>query len=201
MEEKQVKKKKPFYKRWWFILIIVLLAIGIIGSLGEEDVNTSSETSGSNVSDANNTSSTEASKSDVKKEENTILSVGEVGTVKNVSATLKEVVESAGSAYNKPTDGNVFVLCEFEIENNSDSELNISSMLSFDAYCDGYSTSLSLGALIENESKQQLDGTIAPGKKMKGLIGYELPKDWKELEINFMPSVFIGKKLTYKANK
>lgn len=33
MEEKQ---KKPFYKRWWFIALILIVAVGALGSGGEE---------------------------------------------------------------------------------------------------------------------------------------------------------------------
>jgi len=29
-----------------------------------------------------------------------------------------------------------------------------------------------------------MDGGLAKGKKLKGSLAYELPKDWKELEIH-----------------
>ena len=58
-----------------------------------------------------------------KKDEKTVFLVGETAELKNVQVTLKSVTESTGSAYNKPADGNVFVLCEFDIANNSDSEI------------------------------------------------------------------------------
>ena len=41
-------------------------------------------------------------------------------------------------------------------------------------------------ALLEKGDKNQLDGTVAPGKKMNGVIGYEVPADWKELEKNLL---------------
>ena len=59
--------------------------------------------------------------------------------------------------------------------------LVVSSALSFDAYADGYSLSYSVNALMANK-KTQLDGTVAPGKKIKGVIGYEVPVEWKEIE-------------------
>lgn len=77
--------------------------------------------------------------------------------------------ESNGSEWNFPEEGNVFALIEFEIENNSNSDVAVSSLMSFDTYIDNYSASLSLGTLIENNSTQP-DGTVAPGMKMRGWI-------------------------------
>ena len=111
--------------------------------------------------------------------------LGDVVELDNVTVGFTDVIISNGSDYNKPNDGNVFVLCEFEITNDSDEELSVSSMLCFDAYCDGYASSLSLQALMEKGEKAQLDGTIAAGKKMKGVVGYEVPSDWQELEIHY----------------
>ena len=134
-----------------------------------------------------------------QEERQTTFGVGETAELNNVGVTLLGVTESDGSAYNKPTEGNTFVLCEFEIENNSTSDIGISSMLSFDCYCDDYAASISLTALAEKGSKQQLDGTIAGGKKMNGVIGYEVPKDWKELELRFTPSFWSRKDVVFVA--
>ena len=111
------------------------------------------------------------------------------------------VTESAGSQFNKPAEGNVFALAEFEIENNSNKEITVSSIMSFEAYSDGYSTSQSISALLEKGDKNQLDGTIASGKKMKGIIGYEISKDWAELEIHFTPDFWSDKAIVFIANK
>jgi hypothetical protein len=105
-----------------------------------------------------------------KTEEKTQFYEGETAILKDVSVTFLGVTESMGSTFNYPTDGNVFVLCEFEIANNSDKEINVSSMLSFEAYCDDYTCTFSLTALMEKGNKNQLDGTVAPGKKFKGVI-------------------------------
>lgn len=131
--------------------------------------------------------------------ENNTFSVGETATLKDVQVRLLKVTESTGSTYNKPSDGNVFVLCEFEIVNNSNEEVVVSSLLSFDAYCDDYACSLSISALLEKGEKNQLDGTVAAGKKLSGVIGYEVPANWKELEIHFEPDVWSGKDIIFVA--
>lgn len=127
----------------------------------------------------------------------TKFNVGEKVELNDVIVTLLNVTESDGSLYNKPSDGNVFVLCEFEIENNSLSDVNVSSMLSFEAYCDNYVTNFSLTALLEKGNKNQLDGAIAAGKKYNGVVAYEIPKDWKELEIKFTPDFWRNKDITF----
>lgn len=133
------------------------------------------------------------------KVEKSIFQVGEKVELNNVITTLVGVEENTGSTFNKPTEGNVFLICEFEIENNSNEELAISSLMSFDAYCDDYSTNLSLTAIVSSD-KNQLDGTVAPGKKMKGIVGYEVPNDWEKIEIVFSPDFWSRKDITFIAN-
>lgn len=118
----------------------------------------------------------------------------------DVIVTLNGVIESKGSTYNKPSDGKVFLLCEFTIENNSEKDLAISSIICFSAYVDDYSTNMSLSALIEKD-KEQLDGSVAAGKKMNGQIGYEVPEDWETLEIHFAPDFWTGKDIIFVYTK
>lgn len=132
--------------------------------------------------------------------EKDIFGMMETAEMNDVQVTMTNYSESSGSEWNKPTDGNVFVLVEFEIVNNSDSDLSISSMLSFEAYADDYAANLSLGALMENE-QNQLDGTIAPGKRMKGWIGYEVPSEWQNLEIHFTSDVWTNNKFKFLITK
>lgn len=127
--------------------------------------------------------------------------VGESAELNNIIVTLKSVKESKGSTYNEPPEGKLFANCEFEIQNNSTKEFVISSLLCCSAYCDDYKCEYSLTANGANllEGKQTLDGNIAPGKKMLGVISYEIPKDWKELEIRFSPNVWKSKKFIFIA--
>ena len=54
-----------------------------------------------------------------------------------------------------------------------------------------------MGALIEKGNKNQLDGAVAAGKKFNGVIGYEVPTDWKELEVRFTPDFWSGKDIVF----
>lgn len=131
-------------------------------------------------------------------EKNTF-SIGEIAELRNVQVSLISVTESAGSSFNTPNEGNVFVLCEFEITNNSQEEIAVSSMLSFEAYCDDYACAYSLSAMMEKGNKNQLDGTVAAGKKMNGVIGYEVAESWSEIEVHFVPDFWSGKDIIFTA--
>lgn len=126
--------------------------------------------------------------------------LGEQAEAEGVAVTLTEVEESTGSDFFTPEDGKVFLICHFDIENNTDEDLTISSILSFDAYVDDYATSMSLSATVSS-SEPQLDGSVAAGKKLAGVIGYEVAQDWSELEVTFNPSVWGKKTLKFIVEK
>ena len=185
------KKKPPIL----IGIIAFFVLVGIIASsVGNDEPKKVENTGTSNVETSVN------NKEEVKEEKNAFY-VGETAELKGVSITLVNVAESTGSQFNTPTDGNVFVLCEFEIANNSNKEINVSSMMSFEAYCDDYACTFSLSALMEKGNKNQLDGTVAAGKKFNGVIGYEVPADWQELEVRFTPDFWSGKDIVFVANK
>ena len=185
------KKKYPILLG----IVVFLVLAGMIGSNGDHDEPKKVDNAGtSNIGTSVNTNGKD-------KEDKNEFRIGETAELKGVSVTLVNVNESNGSQFNTPTDGNVFVLCEFEIANNSDKEIAVSSMMSFEAYCDDYTCTFSLTALMEKGNKNQLDGTVAAGKKFNGVIGYEVPADWQELEVRFTPDFWSGKDIIFVANK
>lgn len=189
--------KKP----WWISLIIGVITIGILGAVfGDSNKDDKKAETSKPVEETVKESTTvkeETTKTEkeTESEEKEFVSVGESIEQKNVIVTFVSVDESTGSDFNKPDDDKVFVLPLFEIENNSNKDLAISSMLSFDAYIDGYSESISLKALLEADG--QLDGKVASGKKLKGVYGLEAPADWEEIEIIFKPTL-LGKEIKFK---
>lgn len=171
------------------ILVFLVVAV-IIGASGGDDEPKKVETSAPTQ---------EEKATETKTDDKTVFYVGETAELRGVQVTLVSVTESEGSAYNMPTEGNAFVLCEFEIVNDSDKEIAVSSLVSFEAYCDDYTCTFSLGALMEKNDKNQLDGTVAAGKRFNGVVGYEVPTDWQELEVVFTPDFWSGKDITFVA--
>ena len=177
-------------------IIFCLIVIAAVSSNNDEPKKVNNNSQATEQVDNNN--KTEEKTSD---DDNNVFYVGEAAEMNDIIVSLKDVSESHGSTFNKPADGNVFVICEFEITNNSDKEINISSMLSFEAYCDDYACTFSLSALLEKQNKNQLDGTVAPGKKFSGIVGYEVPSDWKNMEIHFTPDFWSNKDFIFVAEK
>lgn len=168
------------------VIFMVILLFALTACGDSEAVKVENATPGSNITEEKTT-------------DETVFQVGETAKLNDVYVSLVAVTESTGSQYNKPEEGNVFVLCEFIIENNSDEELAVSSIMSFSGYCDDYACEYSLSALLEKGDKNQLDGSVATGKKMDGVIGFEVPVDWKELEVHYTPDLFDGTEIVFVA--
>ena len=130
----------------------------------------------------------------------TVFGIGDTAEYRGVRVTLKSITESYGKEYMEPGEGKVFLVCEFEVENGSDKEINVSSVLSFEAYIDDYNASLDILACTSS-GKETMDGTAAPGKKLAGAVGYEAPEGWQTVEIRFKANVWSDTAFIFKANK
>ena len=148
----------------------------------------------------NGSKSTENSITETTVTKDEEFTVGDAVVMNDITVTLVNVSENNGGNYMTPSEGKVFVVCEFEIENNSSKDIAVSSIMSFEAYLDDYTTNMNLSAMLST-NQAQLDGTIAVGKKMKGVIGYEADPDWSTLEIRFTPDFWAGKDIIFTATK
>lgn len=194
-----MKKKKGGCLKVILVVIVIIVALVIIASVAGGGEKTPQRVD--NTSQEQNNEQSETEELDNESQEQTKFGIGETAEMNDVQVTLVDYEESNGSEYNTPADGNVFVLVNFEIANNSDSEINVSSMMSFEAYADDYSLNYSLNAMMEKSDATQLDGTIAPGKKMNGYIGYEVPADWTAMEIHFTDDVWSNNKFVFEITK
>lgn len=115
--------------------------------------------------------------------------VGDTIKVGDMEVTIFGVRTSEGADYFKPADGNVFYLMDIIIANKGQKSESISSMLMFDLRDkEGFSISQSFSAQTVGQSG--LDGTVLPGKVIRGDIGYEVPKDPSGYELQINLSVF-----------
>lgn len=191
-----MKKKKGGCLKTILIAFGIFVVIGVIGSMVGGDKSEPKKVSSSSGQDQKNSQSE-------KEGEKREFQVGETVSLKDINVTLVNTVESAGSEYVKPDDGKEFLILEFNIENNSSKDINISSVANFEAYCDDYSVNQDiLGQQApEAERKTQLDGSVASGKKMNGIIVYQVPTDFKSFEINVAPDFWSTKDIKYVINK
>ena len=114
--------------------------------------------------------------------------LNETAVFKTLKFTATQMEESAGQNYMKPAEGKVFVGVKFIIENVSDEEQVISSILLFDAYVDDVKCAESFSGSVAFDG-ETLNGTIAPGKKLIGWYVVEAPKNWSNIELNVQSSL------------
>lgn len=96
----------------------------------------------------------------------------------------------------RPASGNTILICQVEFNNLSDSDIVVSAPLFFEACVDDYETDLLYKAMF-SLSKEDLIGSlksindvgeiVRPGKRTVAELVYEVPKDWKVLELFYQP--------------
>ena len=97
--------------------------------------------------------------------------------------TATEVKESYGDEFFTPENGNVFVGVKFTVENISDEDVVVSSLLLFEGYADDVKCEYSFAAACAFD-EGTLDGDIAPGKKLVGWYALEVPENWSSIELD-----------------
>ncbi|UYC93795.1 DUF4352 domain-containing protein [Clostridium perfringens] len=112
--------------------------------------------------------------------------VGDTIQTKDFKITVNKVETSEGGEFVKPKDGNEFIKADITIENISKEEQNVSSMIMFKVVDkDGRSYNQ---AIVEDQNGQ-LDGKVAPGRKMTGEYVVEVPKGATGLQLEFDSSL------------
>ena len=134
------------------------------------------------VSDGAPTKETGTNNSQTEPKEE-IFGLNDAAVFENLKFTAIELKESKGTTYFTPEAGNTFVGFKFEIQNMSDEEQTVSSLLLFEGYVDDVKCDYSLNAACVFD-EGTLDGSIAPGKKLVGWYALEVPKDWQTIELN-----------------
>ena len=192
MEANDTNVKTPVYKKWWFwvIIVIVIAAIGAASTQGAENKEPSKETAAS----MNAATQSPVPDSDEK------FYLSETAVFENLKITAVKVEESEGDTIFKPEEGKVFVGIKISIENISQEDQIISSILLFDSYEDGVKSSYSASAMIAF-SNGTLDGTLSSGKKMEGYYAIEASCEWKEIELEVKASWLSSSKATFVIKK
>ena len=126
--------------------------------------------------------------------------IGDTADFNGIQVRLSSVRTSNGDGqFLSPEDGKCFLGLVFDIDNQSSHDIGVSSLISFEAYCDDYTVNQDILGLQIPEWKGigQLDGNVAAGKKMSGVICYQVPKDFTSFEIRYSPSFWGNKKATF----
>lgn len=98
------------------------------------------------------------------------MKVGDAVQFNDMKITLNGVRSSTGDEYTAP-ENSKYLIFDVVIENTGKEPVNVSSMLNFELMdAEGYAQDLS----IMPEMKGQLDGEVAPGRKLAGEIGFDV---------------------------
>lgn len=177
------KKKQGGIGKWVIIGIVAIIILARIASGGTEN---------SEPSDSNPKKTEQASEeSKQEKQKKNEFSVGDVVETSNLRISYLSAGEhNSNNEFIQPKEGNVYYKMDFEFENISDSDEYISSF-SFNCYADGYSVEQ---AYMDGE---QLDATLSPGKKTKGSVFFEVPKDANEITIEYETNFWTENKIVF----
>ena len=187
----KIKRRHPILGGL-LLMIGLIVIIGVVSSIvsGEpKKVESSSERSAQENVSAALTASPDL-----------IFTVGDTLEMQKVQVTLVEVRCNTGANYYTPDDGKVFLVFEFDIANNSTSDIAVSSLLSFKAYSDDYALKYSLSGELADGGRQ-LDGAVDAGKKMHGIIAFDAPEDWQTAEVRFAPNVWTGREFIFTVER
>ena len=97
--------------------------------------------------------------------------------------------------YDEPAKGHEFYKFEFEFVNISDSDQYVSSM-DFNCYVDGYD----MESAYSSKDKD-LDATLSAGKKTKGVVCFEIPKDAKDISLEYETNYWSESKVCFEVKK
>lgn len=125
----------------------------------------------------------EITESASKKEE--IFGLNETAVFDDLKFTATEIKVTHGEDFFTPESGNVFVGVKFTIENISEEEQTVSSILLFEGYADDVKCEYSFNAACAF-SDGTIDGTIAPGKKLIGWYALEVPENYQTIELQVL---------------
>lgn len=190
---------KPFYKRWWFWVLAVLLFIIALSSLnGNNGQNNQGTVPGTTQGTAPATTQGTAPATTAPTNQAEGYKIGDTAEAGGVAFTVNSVKESSGSEFIKPKEGSIYYLIDTTVENKSNEAKNVSSLLMFKLVdSDGYSYNVTIGP----ETKGQVDGEIAAGRKLRGELAFEIPKDAKGLELEIDPSLWSTGKIIFKLDR
>lgn len=193
------KEKKHGGKLKWIILVvvIVLVLIGLGGGGDDKPKKVNSDSKTTAAAEQKETTDSSSQKKDT-------FTIGDTAEFDGITVKLSSAVLSNGDGeFVKPDDGKYFLGLIFEIDNQSSKDITISSVASFEAYCDDYSLNQDIVGqqAPEFDGLGQLDGSVAAGKKMSGVICYQVPQNFNAFEISCTPDFWGSNKVTFQFNR
>lgn len=126
--------------------------------------------------------------------------IGDTLTGEDIRITLTGayMYDSIGDGYliDTPDEGKEYLLFFFDVENISDDNKYI-SYYDFDGYVDDVDVSTTI-IFNDVDGSKNLSSDLAPGKKAKGFVAFEVDKTWNEFEIHYKDNIWENNTLIFK---
>ena len=179
------------------IATVALIAAFAFMALGSSSTESSNKTESSKTQSSAAKDDKDSSKADEQssKEEssNNIYKKGETLDANGLKITMDHAEEyTSDNQFIQPEDGNKFIRAYFTIKNESGSDKSVGS-IDFDCYADGEASD----SKFFSDSDLSFD-TISNGRSIKGYVYYEVPKNAKDIEIEYETSWWTSKKAIFK---
>jgi hypothetical protein len=116
--------------------------------------------------------------------------VGDVVAMGTTTLTVNEIQYPAGDDFNKPNAGFKFLIVDLTLENQSATAISVSTLMQMsmkDANSQKYNVDFMASTASGGSSP---DGEIAPGEKLRGQVGFQVPADASGLVFIFDADVW-----------
>lgn len=175
-----------------FFLFAFLVADSILSSVDEESPKKVETVEQSEVETDSESANADDSSEEVTEVDNSF-SVGEVVETSDFRISFLSVEEYVSdNQFIQPKEGYAYYKMEFEFENISDSDKSVSSMIGWNCYADSYKADQTW---IGDDNG--LDASLSAGKKTKGAVFFEIPKDAQSVELEYETNFWTEDKLIF----
>ncbi len=119
------------------------------------------------------------------------LKVGEIAESSSLNISYLECyTDSSNNQYITPKSGYHYVTCEFEFENVSSSDQDV-SCYSFDCFADGVACDL---AYFRDDV---ISATLSAGRKAKGTVTFEVPDGATTVEVEYLSNFWTSNRVVF----
>lgn len=170
-----------------FLVLLVVLSMFLVACVEVTPTKVDTTTKGDNTS----TQATTVAKVET-------FAIGDSIQAGDYLFTVNGVREDKGTEFIKPKDGQIYYLVDVTVENKTDKSVSVSSLIMFKLFdSEGYNYSVTIGP----ETKGSVNGEVAAGRKLRGELVYEIPKESKGLELEIDPSLWGTGKVIVKLDR
>jgi hypothetical protein len=193
-------KKMEIIKKTLVSLSVLAIGTTVFTACGVEDDVTVTPGSGTSISDSdsktgdsNSNSKTGDSDSNSEAPKQTTYNVGDVINDGDLQITIQAIDWYAEpNEFLQPDEGNKYVKVTIMAQNNSTSEVESLSSWDFSAYADDEN----VDEAYTGSDEKSFGGEAAPGKKLTGVIFYEVPSATQVFEIQYDLNFFNDKRIS-----